>query len=284
MLNGVRNDNPPNRRITFEAGNVSDISWSTNLDLLFRPGKHIDFTLSTSRAFRSPGLEERFKYIDLLSTVRIGDPNLKPESGWFTDLGIRLWYDKLQVNQNFFINSMNNLIVEVPGLFIYNYTANPGNYDTIPALINDNVDKALLYGFDFSGNYNVFDGISVTAAFSFIRGLDTGKDINLPLMPPINGSLGISYEHSGYFGISTVCTLSAAQKMIASGETATPGYALYDLQLYSKPVDIGFAKLSLFTGVENLGNRAWLNHLSTNRGIIKYEPGRNFYVKLKIDF
>lgn len=284
MLNGVRNDNPPLRRITFEENNVNNYSWSANLGALYRVHSHIDLTASLSRAFRSPSLEERFKYIDLLSTVRIGDPHLSPEKGWFSDAGIRIWYEKFQASGNIFLNSMKDLIVEIPGTYIYNYTDDPGNFDTIPALINANVDKALLYGYEFVFDYNLYTGFSVTGKGSFIRGIEPERNSDLPQIPPFFGSLSLKYNHPKWFGAEIVCNLTADQDKIAEGESATKGYASYDLRIFSQPIDLKFVRLHAFSGIENFTDRAYINHLATNRGIIRYEPGRNFYLKLRFEF
>ncbi len=71
IVNGVRNDTPPNQRITFEKGSENNISWSANAGMLYKLYKDIDLSLNLARSFRSPSLEERFKYIDLGNYVRI---------------------------------------------------------------------------------------------------------------------------------------------------------------------------------------------------------------------
>ena len=61
------------------------------------------------------------------------------------------------------------------------------------------------------------------------------------------------------------------------------GYKTLNLTLpkhkYSRTVD-----LQLFTGVENIFDRAYRNHLSTNRGLIALEPGRNIFAKIKLSW
>ena len=57
IVNGVRNDTPPNQRITFEKGNVSSMSWSANSGMLYKLFKDIDLSLNVARSFRAPSLE-----------------------------------------------------------------------------------------------------------------------------------------------------------------------------------------------------------------------------------
>ena len=287
IINDHPQDPVKNQRITFKKNNVNNYSWSANLGLLYHVNPNVDLTGSFSRAFRSPSIEERYKYIDLsaLGKVEIGDPNLNPEDGYFGDLGLRVWMDRFHLSFDGFMNSMTNLIVAVPGIAIYNYSDNPVQQDTVTALINSNVNKALIYGYDMSLSYNLYDGIVLFGSSSFVRGINqTDNGANLPLIPPLTGRVGLRYENPEWFGAEVSCNMKARQDKIVEGENATGGYATYDLRLYSKPLQIGFARISIFTGVENIFDRAYINFLSSNRGFIKYEPGRNVYVRMRMSF
>jgi hemoglobin/transferrin/lactoferrin receptor protein len=287
IKNGLRNDNPPKQRITFEANNINNTSWSLDAGALYHLFPKTDLTLNLSRAYRAPGIEERFKYIDLGSTVRLGDPNLKPEQGYFFDLGTRIWQDKFQFTGNIFANKMSNLIVEMPGTFIYNYSTQPENYDTLNALVNSNVDKALLYGFDASAEYNVVNGLTIKGMAGYVRGKNLEDTINknLPQIPPLNGRLTLKYHLSGIFSTEVSANLSADQeKIVKKTEKPTKGFVSYDFGIYSAPVKLWNIRIEAFGGIQNITDRAYMNHLSTNRGVIKYEPGRNFYLKLLFSF
>jgi hemoglobin/transferrin/lactoferrin receptor protein len=283
IVNDVVNYSP-SQRITFIARDVINSSWSANIGFLYALNEHINISSSLSRAFRSPSIEERYKYIDLGSIVSIGDPDLKPEKGYFADLGFHIWDERLQVSVNSFVNAMNNLIVEEPGEVSYNYSDQPDHFDTLQALINTNIDEALLYGFDLSFSYNFADGLVAFGSSSVVRGLNTRKKTDLPLIPPLHGILGIKYKHQGWFGAEVTTNLVSDQDKIAQGESSTKGFATYNLRFYSRPIEIGIGRLEIFSGMDNITNRAYMNHLSTNRGIIKYEPGRNFYIRMKLSF
>ncbi len=284
ILNGTRTDNPPNQRLTFHAGNVTGLSWSADLGFLYNLSKDADITLSVSKAFRSPSLDERFKYIDLGASVLLGDPNLKPEHGYFFDLGTKIWKDKLQVSANAFMNTMTNLIVEMPGEASFPLVSDPENSITVPALINSNVDKALLYGFDMSIHYNFWKGMVFFSSFSYVRGEDTKNNKHLPMIPPMNSRTGIRYNLPKWFDAELTVNMTADQNKIAEGESVTKGYAKYDLVIFSNPVNLNLMRLILTAGIENLTDRAYINHLASNRGFIKYEPGRNMFVKLRVEF
>jgi hemoglobin/transferrin/lactoferrin receptor protein len=282
IMNGTRNDSPPNQRITFDENEEYKLSWSANLGILYALTDDMDLSVNTGRSFRAPSLEESFKYIDLGSKVRLGDPNLDPEKGYSLDIGMRVWKPKFQFKVNGFVNWLSDMIVEESGEFIYSYTT--GAVDTIPALINANVDEARLYGVDLSFQYNFYKNFVVHGAGSYVRGEDTKNKTDLPLITPANGRVGIRYNMPKYFGVDLGAIGFADQDKVAEGETETKGFARFDLKLNSSVINFDFLKLQFFGGIENIGDRAYTNHLATNRGAISIEPGRNYYIKMKILF
>ncbi len=282
ITNGVRNDTPPNQRITFEKNEEYKVSWSANVGLLYAVAKDMDLSFNAGRSFRAPSLEESFKYIDLGNMVRLGDPTLDPEKGYSLDLGYRIWKPNFHFKINGFVNWLSDMIVEKPGDFIYTYTT--GVVDTIPALINSNVDEARLYGVDINFEYNFLRSFTVYGLGSFVRGEDIKNDKSLPLIPPANGRLGLRYELPKYAGIDLIAVGFADQYKVAEGEKTTMGYARFDMAIHSALINVKFFKFQLFGGLENIGNRSYSSHLSTNRGTIDYEPGRNAYIKLKVLF
>jgi hemoglobin/transferrin/lactoferrin receptor protein len=285
-VNGVQKDPVPGQRVVFEADTLGAWSWSANAGVLYHLFENIDVTLNAGRSYRSPALEERFKYIDLGSKVRLGDPDLKPEKGLFGDIGLRIWKDHLQVQANGFINYLNDMIVEIPGIFIYtlNTGTDAGLTDTLPALKNANVDRALLTGFDASLNYQLFRNAVISAKTSYVRGFNLQQEQDLPLIPPFSAGLGFRYHVPGVFTVEWTTTRVAGQTKIAAGETATDPCFLSDFALYSSPAEIGLTSFQLFTGVDNVFNKSYRNHLATNRGMILAEPGRNVFLKLVIRF
>ena len=283
IMNGERNDNPPTQRITFEKGTEYNISWSANAGFLYKLSGSTDLSLNLARAFRAPSLEERFKYIDLGNFVRLGDPALKPEKSYSADLGVRVWKSKFNLQAGVFINRLNNMIVEVPGEFIFRLTAD-SKADTIPALVNANVRKALLYGVDFKFAFNFSRNFVFFGSGAYVRGMALETDANLPLIPPLNGRAGLRYTWQAA-GSAEFSVLGAArQDKIAEGEKETAGYYRLDFTLNTKAFDLGFMKIQGFAGIDNITDNRYTNHLSTNRGDISVEPGRNIFVRLRLSF
>ena len=275
----------PSQRVTFESGEKNDFSWSANLGLIYHAAERTDLVMNLARSYRAPSLEERFKYIDLGSKVQLGNPNLKPEKGYSADLGVRYWGDKFVVQASVFANRMTDMIVETEGIFIYHLTEE-SSYDTLPALIYGNVSKALLYGCDFSLDYHIANGLKVYLNGAYIIGRDTENDTYLPSIPPMNGRLGIAYNYPNVGGIN-LSVMGAGEKKqdkIAAGEKPTDSYLRLDLSLNSKVFQFGRCGLQFFGGIDNITDETYTNFLSTNRGNINFEPGRNFYIKANFTF
>lgn len=282
ITNGIRNDHPAGQRITFEKSKKQDLSWSANFGVIYKITNKLHLVLNGARSYRSPSLEERFKYIDLTSKVRLGNPDLKPEDGISGDLGIRFWGDKFTAQASGFINRINNMIVERDGIFIYSTT--DGGTDTVPALILDNVGNALIYGVDLSLNYNIINGLNVFASGSYTMGRDLENDSYLPNIPPMKGVLGVSYTYAKVGTISVEVTGVGEKHLIAEHEKPTSAYGRLDIALNSRVLKAGKVGFQFFGGIDNVTNETYTNFFSTNRSDINYEPGRNFYIKGKLIF
>lgn len=274
IINGVLNTNPPGQKTLWNAAEASDVSWSSNVGAIYSVVKNIDITLNGARSFRSPTIEERYQYIDLGSFLRVGNPYLNPEQGLFADLGLRVWKQSYSFNGNIFMNSFKDLVAEISG-----------TYDSRPAFIKTNIGKAVLYGYDFDFMYNFYKNFVVYASLAYVRGEDTENNLDLPQMPPLNGRLGVRGMITNYLMFDIASLLYNRQDKVYTGEVPTPGYATFNIGLSSTQLDIGkYLKCQLFAGVENLMDKDYRNHLSSNRGSVTVEPGRNFYFKLGLDF
>lgn len=284
IMNGVETESPA-RRLTFPEGSEKSISWSANAGLLYKISGSTDLSFSLARSFRAPSLEERFKYIDLGNYVRLGNPALSPENGLSADVGIRRWSRALTVQADLFINRLSDMIVEAPGEFIYNtYTGTDFVVDTLPAMINSNVSKALLLGFDFRFEYILFKDLVINGTGSFVRGRDTEAGTDLPGISPFKYRVGLRYTADKAGSVELSANGAAKQAKIAEHEVMTDGYVRFDLALASKPFKLGKTDLQAFGGIDNITDVSYTNHLSTNRGSISVEPGRNFYLRMTLSF
>ncbi len=260
----------PIKDASFKAQTNYNESWSGNLNLLYSVAKNIDLTFSLAKTFRSPSLEERFQYINLGGIIYLGNPDLQPERSLSFNGGFRFYGKRFSAKVNGFANFFNNLV-------IYDAVVKDSLYK------KSNVGKARYYGFDAE----VGARLCVTVwnlGISYVNAYDTENNKPLPQIPPLNGFVKFTAPLVNWGKLDLKGTFYADQKNVAEGEEKTPGYAVYDVKFRSTKIQLGTVKISLFAGVENFFNRSYRNHLSTYRGITLTEPGRNVFVKIKLEW
>lgn len=269
IVNGVRNDKPAGQSIIWNEVEDNDVSYSANVGLKYSVNNNLDLTLSLGYAFRSPSLEERFQYIDQGSYIRLGNPNLNTETGRSADFGIRYYSERFKVISSLFYNYFNDLVIEKPGTF-----------EGRAAFIKTNVGEAKLYGFDFKSDYNFYNNMVLYLTASYVKGDDITAGGHLPNIPPLNGTAGVKFDVYDFLEADISSTIYAEQNKTASNEIRTPGYAVFNLSIISKKINLSSISLRISGGVDNIFDKNYRNHLSTTRGSITTEPGRNFYIKL----
>ena len=273
ITNGVRNNSPSNQKILWAASEDNDIAWSFNTGANYKLSDKLNYSLNFSAAFRSPSLEERFQYIDLGSVVRLGNPFLDPETGYFISTALKYWSNELNLSLELYSNYLSDLVTEIPG-----------TYENRPVLIKTNISSARLAGFDAEWEYNFYKSLVFYGGVSYINGENTDNGSALPQIAPLNGTIGLKYSYEDIFTLNFNTVIYSDQNRVAAGEVTTPGYAVYNFYSGFNKIYLNNFELGLYAGSENIFNRNYGNHLSTNRGTITSEPGRNVYLKAKIVF
>ncbi len=269
--NGIVNYNPPGQTKLWSSSSSINNSYVYNLGILWSASDNVVFSANVSRSFRSPSLEERFQYIDLGNILRLGNPYLKPETGNFFDFGIRLKNNNFNFNGSIFANYLRNLVSE-----------NPAVFEGRNAFVKVNIGKAFLYGYDFDFSAQISDKFTIYGNSSFVRGENVKDKSNLPQIPPLRAVTGIRSDIFPEVEIDFSGSFIHSQYKTAPGEIFSTGYAYYNLYLTSDKFNFGLVNCLFSAGIENIFNREYRDHLSTSRGIVKSEPGRNFYFKINL--
>ena len=272
IINGEMN-NSLDQDTIWEAESAENKSYVFNIGLLYSLNDQSNISFNAARSFRSPSLEERYQYIDLGSVIRVGDPDLKPEQGYFFDLVFRFFPDNINFTTSIFLNSLKDLVAEVPG-----------TYDGRNALIKTNIGEALLYGFEYSIDFKIINQLSVYNTLSYVRGLNQMDNQDLPQISPLNGIAGIEYSPFDWMITDFYSIFFSDQNKVAPDEKTTAGYATFNLKLSIVNMNIAGIRPGISIGCENIFDKEYRNHLSTNRGFIVSEPGRNIFIRLNIAF
>jgi hemoglobin/transferrin/lactoferrin receptor protein len=160
----------------------------------------------------------------------------------------------------------------------------PGDYEGRNAFIKTNIGEARIYGFDFRTDYNFWSDYIFYTTISYVKGDDLTTDGNLPEIPAPNGNIGLKFRLFEYLNADIYTSIFAEQNDVAEGEITTPGYVVFNFLLNTIPVNFSRISFRFYSGIENIFNKSYRNHLSTTRGSITVEPGRNIFVKLAMDF
>jgi hemoglobin/transferrin/lactoferrin receptor protein len=272
ITSGILQTNTADSTILWNSGSAHDESWSATAGLRYAINSHLDLTFLAATAFRSPSLEERYQFLDLGNgSIQVGNPNLQPERSLCLNVGSRVYTEGFKMQTDFFLNQLTNLVTTMPGTF-----------EGRPALINTNIGEARLYGYEISGEIDLTAWSVLKTSLAYVRGQDMRNHTDLPQIAPLNGQV----ELTGYFRqigtMSISCSGEASQDNLASGEINTASYGVVDISVVSVPWNIGRFSLTLHSGIQNLLNKAYQNHLSTLRGLVKEEPGRNYFLSLTV--
>lgn len=253
------------------AKNRNDVSWSGNLGVIYKLKKELDLSVNLAKSFRAPSIEERYQYIDQGSVVKYGNTNLKPEESMFFDFGIGYWEEDLIIRSNIFANFMTNQILDI---------LQP---NTKPLIwIKQNIGESRMLGGEFQIKARILQRLFCNTTVSYVYGRDTKNDSYLPQIPPLSSKIVLNYLFNNSSDIKLDANIVAAQKNTAKDEISTKGYAIYNVYYSTKNEFLGSTKINLNLGIENIFDKSYRNHLSTLRGIVLNEPGRNFIVNLQI--
>jgi outer membrane receptor protein involved in Fe transport len=100
--------------------------------------------------------------------------------------------------------------------------------------------------------FSLWKAVDLFGSAAFVQGQDTYKNEPLPLVPPLNGRIGVKGPLTSYFSFECAATMFADQNRTASWEVKTPGYMLLDFYLTSQPLNLGAIEWRLFLGIENI--------------------------------
>ncbi len=268
IVNGDTLDVPYNPAASFPPTDVNNESWSGNLNIVYNPFVNTALTFSLAKTFRSPSLEERYQYINLGGIIYLGNPDLQPEKSFSLDAGIRYYGKRFSIKGDVYANFFNDLVID--------YAEQPESL-----YVKQNVGEARFLGFDLTFQAKLWKSF-ITGTLSYVDGRDTRADEPLPQIPPLNGSLKITAPVFNLFDFSVEGIFYADKNDVPASEERTPGYAVYNLDVTARQINLGIIKLNIYGGIKNILNRKYRNHLSTYRGISLTEPARNYYIKLII--
>lgn len=264
-------------------GNTSskhhNISLSLGVDRAITSDVMLTFLAGSSK--RSPNISERFINflpVGLDNYDYVGNPSLKPETNNSFDLILKAKALTGSIKCDVFYYYVKNFISAKvhPDL-------KPKNMGVLGVKQFINIETAKFIGFE----------IGYTSMFSRVFGFDvnifrtkawnsaTGEP--LPEIPPLEARTTLYYKLLNGMVIPELTIRAVAKKSDIStsfGETPTPGFLLVNFL-----VDVSYKFVEVSAGVNNLFDKLYYEHLNRKikgTGMPVYEPGRSFFINVKI--
>ncbi len=245
---------------------------------------------SLSRSFRTPDFNELYSDGPHLAAYSydVGDPRNGQETGYGLDVFARLERERMRAELAVFANQMDG----------YLFPRNTGELGRVGQRwkFQYTNEDATLVGAEGELELTLVEHVVLEATASYVRGTisgsrDTIPGLNgepdvvesryLPLMPPLNGRIGVRHE-TPRWSYGGGVKLAARQTLLGDFETETPGYATADVHVAWRLL-VGQRLHSITLRAENLFDAEIREHLSRTKEIIP-EAGRNFVLLYRVTF
>jgi hemoglobin/transferrin/lactoferrin receptor protein len=256
-------------------------AFSPKLLAKYEAARDVELYAQWAMAFRSPTATELYLDYGAPGTyLRLGNPDLKPETSNGFEIGATLGDDDFGGRITGFYNRYRN--------FIDTDAAPVQDPATYPFGITQylNRDRVRIYGVELSAHKSFASGFHVSGSLTYANGEDLATGLKLGSVAPLKGILGAGYATETWG--ADVAFIAA--KAVSSNSDATlkvPGYGIVDLTGWWKPEKV--EGLTVRAGVYNLFDKEYYDAISvrdvtlsaTSPGMAYYsEPGRTFKVSL----
>jgi outer membrane receptor protein involved in Fe transport len=254
----------------------SDLTGDVHLNYEVSPGIHL--VSNIGRGFRPPNIFD-------LGTLgsrpgnrfNVPNPDLKPESVWSYDLGIKGstarwqfevfgWYSDYQDK----ISSRFTGEVTPEGRLVVR---------------SDNLNEVTLYGIESGLRYIAADELELYAVVNYTHGKESDDDVTVPAdrIPPLNGRLGLVYQANDELRFEPYLDFASRQDRLSPRDESDPrinplgttGWGTINLLASWQARQ----NLELGLRLQNLGDKGYREHGS---GIDA--PGRNLGIWLNVTF
>ena len=184
-----------------------------------------------STGFRSPNINDISSFGLFDYGFEVPSPDLKPEKSLSSELGIKMFFQKLSGTFTAYQTNLSNLIVRQPGVFNGDST-----YNGEPVYQKTNTDKALIRGIETDWNWLATKKILVSAYATYTFGKDLENENPLRRIPPLFGQLRVKYKISNRISAGSVLKAATKQSRLSEGDIdddripdgGTPGWICWD--------------------------------------------------------
>ncbi|MBI5280789.1 MAG: TonB-dependent receptor, partial [Candidatus Solibacter usitatus] len=203
-------------------------------------------------SYRAPALEELYNKGPHPGNLafEIGNANLQRERSDGVELSLRHQGNRFRLETNVFDYQMHDFVYFQPtgevrdNLPVYYYRQN----------------NARFLGAEARAQFLLARSLWLSTGVDYVDANLTGRGMNLPRIPPGRGRVGLDWFWKG-LNLRPELVLANKQWQLAPNETATPGYALVNMNAsYTRTTQHVMHTFSVNTF--NLGDRLYYNHLN----------------------
>jgi iron complex outermembrane receptor protein len=277
FMEQYNNDIQPDSRI--DPAFTSSFTWSF--------AKDINLQWAAARAVRSPDLSELFinhLSIGMDAYEYLGNPNLKSEVNYQTDVKIEKNWENVTVFGDVFYSYLNNYITAKLDTNIerkYMKCKPPKG-----TKVFSNVDKAFMTGFEAGVDVVFLKNFTYSFGAAYTYAQNISWDEPLAEIPPFTINTFLAYK------VSKVSTriharIASEQGRVSTSfnESSTPGFTVLDFYFTYSPWEI----MDVNVAVTNIFDENYVEHLSRaykamDTQSLYFEPGRSFNLGVKFKF
>ncbi|PLX12957.1 MAG: hypothetical protein C0598_04840 [Marinilabiliales bacterium] len=262
-------------------------SVTTNLSWYSDDGFNLQWALAM--AHRSPEISEMFinhLSIGMDAYEYLGNPNLKSETNYQTDLRIEKSWKNISIYGDVFYSYITNYInakldTTIAKKFM---PCNPPK----GTKVFTNVDEVYMTGFEIGADFNFLNHFTYTAGASYTYAQNISWDEPLAEIPPFTFNTSLVYK-TERINTRIHARFAMEQDRVSTSfaESVTPGFTVVDFNL-----SYNIAKFVSINGsVTNLLDENYVEHLSRSyknmgpdTGSLYYEAGRSFNIGIRFNF
>lgn len=252
-------------------------AFSGNLGALVRLAEPVALVANLGRGFRAPTSYELFATGPHAGALayEVGNPALRTETSFNTDLGVRVQTSRLNAELSGFVNRIAGYIYGRP-----TEAFDPGSgfriYETVQG-------DARLAGVELAAEYRAGRRWLLRGSADYVRGDNTSTGLPLPWIPPLRAGGSIRFDAGDVGRIQGVYATAsgewnARQDRLDPSDYAPPAYALaglgagFSLATGGRPVSVDLS-------VRNLFDARYARFLSRYK-TFALEQGRNVVLRV----
>ncbi|MGO2356348.1 MAG: TonB-dependent receptor [Marinomonas foliarum] len=271
-----------------EAGDTENKQTTGGFGMIYRAFEQIHLVGNINTSFRAPSVTELSAVgTGVDANPRIPNTDIRPEKGITYEMGLRGYFNTVDLNLIGFVGQYDDLI---------NRNV-PITYNGEAAIQMQNIGEAEISGIEFDATWRPVPQWRVAGNLNWLRGTNKTLDEPLPQIMPLNGFASVRYDTqlgSGFYVEGTTNWATERTRVDEATERERAGYMVFNLYAgltLSSVFGQGAPPTIVRFGIENLFDKSY--RLPTTPEDIKYpesktnplvEPGRNFKISLNVGF